>query len=538
MSKQIERKPIWNMTTGEFNEPGAMLKFLMFRAGISRKELHIKLNTRAPNTSHFILNASLISELISDKKDKHGNPLGRSIPRHYLVQLIECFGMKKKEERYYITEFLRSGLPVELNEYVNAPKVISSEISKNMAMANMETDYKELSDKYSILSTSLNIHIDSRNSFRAESEKWRDKAYEFAAELDVMDLANKATQGYIGKSRVKIMDEEREEAEMALWASQDLSYEGQYEGFVDTRQRGQRKIQQLFSICSKEILNNTSSKSTKNMINYFFNASLQSKDLIDAWYSCSINGLKTKGSIPQKYPPTYSYKKYKDFLRRPSAILSSIYKDWSSQLPTERQHDLTIESNAFEEYCCDLFLNYQKYFPNLSSSFISPFDAAEPKATFDLLKTDYLTQQSQYEGYFGANYRDFDDFIQQNSPPYTHLDLPVCTALSFALFTGIVETETHGPITKYNVKTDHHELDYAPSNFSLAWLYTNREHNQEAPDAGMYLAHLMDNQFEITQAKELSFSVLDEFANLPEKEGLVISLKDLCKSRRHISKLL
>jgi len=89
------------------------------------------------------------------------------------------------------------------------------------------------------------------------------------------------------------------------------------------------------------------------------------------------------------------------------------------------------------------------------------------------------------------------------------------------------------------VKTDHHELDYAPSDFSLAWLYTNREHNQEAPDAGMYLAHLMENQFEITQAKELSFSVLDEFANLPEKEGLVISLKDLCiESATHIKVII
>jgi len=525
MANQIERKPIRNWTTGELNKPGEMLKFLMDQANISRQQLYEKLNDKHPyKNAHFIANPSLISDFRSDKKDDHGNDVGRTIPRHYLVQLIECLGMKKKEERYYIREFLRSGLPVELEDYVNAPKMISSRIAQGMALKNMRIANEELLTKHNKLSVELLDRDYGIKQLNSELESWLHQAFLFATELDVMDPAGNGPQGFEGESRVKVLEKKHNDM-MLDFMPDPVDYE---EEILVQNAHDNVKAKKLFVTVGDEIVSQTSSKYTKNMINSFFRGSSQSDGFIHDLYLFLINN---NGRFDNHSKLT-KYEKNKDFLRRPSEILSSLYNDWRTQPLAENEHDLTIESKVFEEYCCDLFLDYRKCFPTLSSSFISPFDATDPKVMFHQLKKDYLSQKTQYDQLHGANLQSFEEHTAHYNQPYKYFDMPVCTALSFASFASAAMTVTNCHQTIYNNKNFEIELDYLPSNISLSWLFATREHEHSAPDAGIYLSELMDGEFELKQAQKQSVAILKELSKLREKDSFLISLGDTVKKFR------
>ena len=83
-------------------------------------------------------------------------------------------------------------------------------------------------------------------------------------------------------------------------------------------------------------------------------------------------------------------------------------------------------------------------------------------------------------------------------PPYSYF-------FAFGSFAANVEILIHGPIIKnFCDEKIQPGLDHSQQNFSFGCPYTNREHNHTAADAGIHLAKLMNGQFDIEQAKDVS----------------------------------
>ena len=523
MSKNSELKPIFNMSTKEYNQPGELLKFFMTRAKMSRAQLLSKLEARRGKP---IASPTQISDFISDKTN-------RTIPLVYLAQLIKCFGMKKREEKYYIQEFLRAYLPDALAEYVNAPGAISADIAKDMTMANMNQNYKNLRIEHSKQAKSL-------GQLKTVITKWRNKAFLLAGLLDSKETSSTRDSdelagierttiykafNYTPQYKQELLEWEQYEVDdrpIYIEPMEYSKYNDYYNYQIERHLDEEFKLEELLDTSSNEIINNASNQSIINMINSFFNQSQQSEGLMRSWYPSSIHGFTATKPI---YRIKDAYLKHPRFLRPLSAILCSIYAEWrSSALKPENTDDVSVESAVFQEHCCDLFSNYTKFFPVLSS-WLMPFDAAEPKAAYDQLKNAYLVQRTRYNNSFGSELKTFEDFMLEIFPTCTYFDLPVCTALSFGSFAVNSEIETRGPILKrLNDETMQNELDHSLQNFSFAWLYRKREHNHTAPDAGIHLAKLMNGLFEIEQAKEVSVSILAELSAAPAKESYIAFL--------------
>lgn len=522
MAKNSELKPIFNMSTKEYNQPGELLKFLMSSAKMSREQLLSKLKAQ-----HGIMIASptQISDFISDKTN-------RTIPFRYLAQLIKCFGMKKREEKYYIQEFLRACLPDALAEYVNAPGANSADIAKDMAMVNMNQHYKNLRIEHSKQAKSL-------DQLKSNITDWRNEAFLLA---DVLDSKKTSSTGdsdelagierttiykafnYTPQYKKKLLEWEQNKFADGPVDIESSKYED-YENYQNEGHLDEEFTEGLLDTSSNEIINNASNQSVINMINSFLNQSQQSEGLMRSWYPSSIHGFTETKMI---YRINDAYLKNQRFFRPLSAILCSIYAEWrSSALKPEKTHDLSVESEIFQEYCCDLFWHYKKYFPVLSS-WLTPLDAAEPKAAYDQLKNDYLAQRSHYKNSFGSELKTFEDFMLEIFPTCTYFGMPVCTALSFGSFAVNSKVETRGPILKrLNDETIQNELDHSLQDFSLAWLYRKREHNYTAPDVGIHLAKLMNGLFEIEQVKEVSVSILAELSSAPAKESHIAFLNSV-----------
>ena len=101
---------ITDTTNGRQYNPGKMLKRLMERQGVSRKELHKKVK----ETYTSFASPCVISDFCNDYHVRH-------IPHTYLEVLIGCLGMPKQMARYYTCEFLKSLLDPTLHKYVDAP---------------------------------------------------------------------------------------------------------------------------------------------------------------------------------------------------------------------------------------------------------------------------------------------------------------------------------------------------------------------------------------------------------------------------------
>ena len=523
MAKNSELKPIFNMSTKEYNQPGALLKFLMTRAKMSRAQLLSKLETQH---SIIIASPTQISDFISDKTD-------RTIPFRYLAQLIKCFGMKKKEEKYYIQEFLRACLPDELAEYVNAPGTLLADISKNMAMANMNKNYKKLQIDHGEQAKSL-------DRLKSDLAGWRKQVFELIDALDFIGFGPTREPRQLTEIETtkiyKVVNEALSyKAALRFWERQgygdprhhlDIEYEAikegeRYDDYIKNSSVEKYLVAELLENSTYEIVKDASNQSIQNMINSFFNQSLQSEGLMKSWYTSSIKWQTNTKTI---YVINDAYLNKKGFLRPLCAIICSIYTEWFSALDINRNDDLSIEGDFFQEYCCNLFSSYKKYFPALSS-WLAPFDAADPKAAYDLLMNHYLDQRVLYDGNFGATLKPFEEFMLERHPECTYFNMPVCTALAFGSFAVNSEVLTHGPIIK-KIRNDkiEFELDHSQQSFSFGWLYSKREHDHIAPDAGIHLAKLMDGQFNIEQAKEVSVSILNELSTSPAKESYIAFL--------------
>jgi len=580
MSKNSELKPILNKETGEFMLPGAMLKFLMTRAKVSREELFSRLNNKAPGSkdSKFIESRSQLSDFTNDAH-------ARTIPYKYLAQLIRCFGMKKMEESYYITEFLRSYLPLGLSEYIKAYQPDSVVISKNIAIEKMKTELADLTREHN----QCTEHLYQLNK---DAAKWRLEAFKLANELDFSirerdelsgiqrTATNKSFLSYLpnrdnlvawecsadgpgwnywdGEEKLVkefegIIKGERDRIEIDLLHDAKLS-SGEPTAADDRELDNTREFDSYLASCSNEIIKNTSSQSIENMINSFFNCTRQSDALIRTWYDYAINGFLTENSenflkesflklgsgfaadmgLKLDQSPVYGpegpigVRVNGGHLRPLHAILISIFKDWCSQLNAQETSSLLIEDSVFEEYCCTLFSNYKNDFPVLSY-LISPFDIANPKATFNLLKSDYLSQKAQYEKVYGADLT-FEDFTNYENPPCTLFGMPVYTLLSFAEFVNTTEGKVSGPRVMVNRKKQCMELNYLPSSFTLNYLYRIREHNYSSPDAAIHIANLMNCKFDIEQAKVISIRVLDELSEFRATEDYMMHLKRQCET--------
>jgi hypothetical protein len=151
---------ITDTTDGKQYNPGKMLKRLMERQGVSRKELHKMVNKKH---THFA-SPCVISDFCNDYHARH-------IPHKYLEKLISCLGMPKQMTRYYTCEFIKSILDPSLHKYVDAPTRIVKPAIYAATIENLEETVR-----------GLNVQNDFLNQVLSQ-EKVRSQEYLYQLKL-------------------------------------------------------------------------------------------------------------------------------------------------------------------------------------------------------------------------------------------------------------------------------------------------------------------------------------------------------------------
>ena len=158
--KSIEKTALITDTTdGRQYHPGTMLKRLMLRQGVSRKELHRMVQEKHP----VFESPTMISDFCNDYHVRH-------ISHTYVEILITCLGMPKTLTRYYTCEFLKSLLDPSLHKYVDAPK----RLVKPIVMASLAEELRaELVLKEEVIKKlhSQNVLLTKQISEQAHRER-------------------------------------------------------------------------------------------------------------------------------------------------------------------------------------------------------------------------------------------------------------------------------------------------------------------------------------------------------------------------------